>query len=122
MQGVRNISNTDSILFNKGDGNYVAKGKLTGDCIWEDVVIAENEAINMSKFDTPADGQPFILPEKVVWKYPLGMNEFLELNENKYGLIQFRRLPADDWEFGWIDSVKHIPEDGEAEFTLTTKV
>jgi hypothetical protein len=119
VQGIRDYTQT-ALRFSSGDGNYVAKGKLTTGCINEASVIAENDIISVNSYGTSYDPAPFIVPERVSFTYPLGLNEFAFIAANKYGLIKYRRSD-DDWQYGWIENIKYSPNEGSAEFTLTTK-
>jgi hypothetical protein len=119
VQGIRDYTQT-ALRFSSGEGNYVAKGKLTTGCINEAAVIAENDIISVNSYGTSYDPAPFIVPERVSFTYPLGLNEFAFIAANKYGLIKYRRAD-DDWQFGWIENIKYSPNEGSAEFTLTTK-
>ena len=121
-QGIKHLQSTAQILFNSGDGNYIAKGQITGGVVYENTAIAENNLIDQSIYNNVTKSAAFIVPEKVVFKYPLGINEFLAISENKYGLVKYRNLNTQQWSYGWISSLKYMPEGGEAEFTLTTAI
>ena len=119
VQGIRSYSTT-KLLFSSGEGNYVAEGLLNTGCINEVGVIAENEALEMSTFSDTTEATPFIIPEKVLFKYPIGLNEFISIAATKYGKIQYRKNDDEPWRYGWIDQLKYSPEEGEAEFSLIT--
>ncbi len=128
MQGVANLfidglNETAKLTFNSGVGNYVAEGELSANnCILEKEVLTENETIDLTKFFDPISGTPFIVPETVEFTYPLGLNEFLFIKENMYGLIKWRQDDMDEWHYGWIDRLEPNHEDGDAKFTLVTAV
>ncbi|GEO08758.1 hypothetical protein [Segetibacter aerophilus] len=119
IQGVRDYANAKA-LFSSGEGNFVAKGLNSGTCVVEGEAIAENAPIELASFADPDDARPFTVPEKVVFKYPMGLNEFVDVSVAKYGKVQYRRAAKDPWSYGWIDTLKYSPNDGEAEFTLIT--
>jgi hypothetical protein len=121
-QGIRKPDPEDTkFIFNSGDGNYVAKGKLQGDaCVNEENAIAENDALFENQFNDEDAAKPFMVPEEVNFTFPLGLNEFLFLKENIYGIVQYRRDADDPWKFGWIDKLEPHHEDGDATFTLVT--
>lgn len=121
MQGLRNLGSSVQMLFSSGEGNYVAEGELDDAlCRLEDGVIAEDAPLMLNSFANAEDGQPFIVPEEVMFTFPLGLNEFLFLKENIYGLVQYRRNADEDWQFGWITKLEPHHEDGDATFTLVT--
>ncbi len=126
MQGVTHlvvgdINEASQMLFNSGVGNYVAEGELTSNaCNLENDVIAENDAVSLSDFFDPVAGTPFIMPETVEFTYPLGLNEFLFIKDNMYGLIQYRHSEMEQWSYGWIEKIDPSHEEGDAKFTLTT--
>lgn len=122
VQGIRQIDpDLTQMLFNSGDGNYVAKGKLQGaTCFNEANAIEENDPLFVNQFADPDAAKPFIVPEDVSFTYPLGLNEFLFLKENIYGVVQYRRYEDDPWQFGWIDKLEPHHEEGDALFTLVT--
>jgi hypothetical protein len=119
VQGIRDYAHT-ALRFSSGEGNYVAKGKLTTGCVNEATVLAENDIISVNSSDVSYDPAPFIIPERVTFTYPLGLHEFAFIAANKYGLIKYRRAD-DDWQYGWIENIKYSPNEGSADFTLTTK-
>jgi hypothetical protein len=119
VQGIRDYAHT-ALRFSSGEGNYVAKGKLTSGCINEANVLAENDIISVNSYDVSYDPAPFIVPERVTFTYPLGLHEFAFISANKYGLIKYR-WQNDDWQYGWIENIKYSPNEGSADFTLTTK-
>ncbi len=122
MQSVANYSSATNLLFSGGDGNFVAEGLLNNGCIYEVSVLKENENLDESKFDEPEFAQPWIKPEKVTFKYPVSIQEFLEISSNKYGKIKYRANEFDAWEYGWISEIKYLPNDGIAEFNLTPSI
>lgn len=122
MQSVANYSSATNLLFSGGDGNFVAEGLLNNGCINEASVLKENEDLDESKFDDTEFAQPWIKPEKVVFKYPVSVKEFLEISSNKYGKIKYRVSEFDEWEYGWISEIKYLPNDGIAEFNLTPSI
>lgn len=121
MQGVRNLTSARQMLFNSGEGNYVAKGELNSDsCRMENGIIAENAPVGLNSFEDAEAAKPFIVPETVTFSYPLGLHEFVSLKKQMYGLIQFRGQNTEDWQYGWIDKVEPDHEAGLAKFTLIT--
>jgi len=110
------------MTFNSGDGNYVAKGKQTTGCINEAYAMAENSPITTTDFLNQEETVAYIVPEKVSFTFPMGLNEFVEISAKKYGKIQYRRYEDEDWRFGWIDTLRYSPNDGEAEFTLISAI
>lgn len=119
MQGIRTILSSTQMLFSSGVGNYVAEGELSDeDCKLEAGVVAEDEALSINTFDDSDDARPFIVPETITFTYPLGLNEFVHIKENFYGLIQFRKNSNREWQYGWIDKLEPAHQDGDAKFTL----
>lgn len=119
MQGLRSFDNTSKLLFTSGDGNFVAEGLLPGACSPEANVLTENEDLTALKFDDITAAQPFIIPEKINFKYPVSLSDFASISSNKYGKIKYRQNENLPWSYGWIDQLRYTPEDGMAEFTLT---
>lgn len=120
MQGIRKVTQASRMLFNSGEGNYVAKGLLSDAfCRMEANTVSENMPIGLDNFaDAEKDARPFLLPEQATFTYPLGLNEYVGLKQQAYGLVQYRQNPEDDWSFGWIMKLEPDHEGGEAKFTL----
>jgi hypothetical protein len=122
IQGIKYLQSSTQVLFNSGDGNFIAKGMITGGVVYENTAIAENDVLEASKFSDTNRAKCFIVPEKVSFTYPLGIREFLSISANKYGLIKYRHFSSEEWSYGWLQSLKYMPESGTAEFTLTTAI
>ncbi len=117
----RNVNTGHKLIFASADGNYVAEGELTaGACKLESGVIKENQDLSLSSFADQADALPIMWPERVKFSYPLGANEYRNIQNNPYGLIEFTS-PCDNG-FGWIDEINYKPNEGLADFTLIPKI
>lgn len=117
MQGLKRGGN---LTFSSGEGNYVAKGKLTTGCAPEFSAVAENNQIDLETFADVSDSVSFTEPEFDAFTFPMGLNEFVEISAHKYGKIQYRRFETDEWKYGWVDSIKYSPNHGSADFNLIT--
>ena len=53
----------------------------------------------------------------VTFKYPLSFNQWLSIDNNKYGLIKYN-VNADAWRYGYIRELKYNLFEGIGEFTL----
>jgi hypothetical protein len=116
-----NLTAQDKLIFTEAEGNYVAAGALPVDaCKLETGVLSENQDIDITNFQDPADGVPFLQPERVVFTYPLGTNDYKKITANPYGLIYFSG--ENERGYGWIDTITYRPNDGTADFTLIPKI
>jgi hypothetical protein len=86
----RQFNANSKLIFTDGDANYFAKGEMTSTVgkleaapIREDVTIARDLLSDMLK------AMPFLIPERVVFDYPLTSREYKILMENPYGTIYF---------------------------------
>ncbi len=116
MACIRNLGDDDRIIFNSGDGNHLAKGKLTTGCIQEAAVLSESEDITRSDFENEEDAAPINFSERIKYSYPVTNAEWKALDLN--GLVY--------WEgdgcagYGWIDEFVFKP-DRESDFLLIPK-
>ncbi len=111
---------TEKLIFNEGDGNYIAAGQLnSAHCNWDGGVISESQDISMADFADDQDAAPILRPERVSFDYPLSMSDFKRIKALPYGLINY----SNDCErgSGWIDELEYTPNTGLAKFTLIPK-
>lgn len=106
-----------SLIFTTGTGNTVATGLNNTDCIIESNTLAENQEITLL---TKADYIPPIwYNETVTLSAPLAYEEFIQIQNNKYGLIGY--ICNDTTAYGWLQSMEYNLKEGEASFTLIPK-
>lgn len=117
----RNITPDDKLIFSSGDGNFLAQGELSGDaCQLEAGTLAENASITLDSFTDIYAAWPIKQPERVVFSYPLGLEEYVTIKNNPYGLIEY--VASCEQGFGWIDELDYKPEEGKATFTLIPQI
>jgi hypothetical protein len=117
----RNVNTGHKLIFASADGNYIAEGNMYSfTCKLEYAVLKENQDLDLTIFADPAEAMPIMHPERVVYTYPLGANEYKTIAANPNGLIQFSS-PSDSG-FGWIDELTYRPEDGMADYILIPKI
>ncbi len=117
LESYRQFDANAKILFTDGDGNYFAEGEMTSaTCKLESGSVAENSTLNSAKFADIEDARPFLLPERVVYDYPMNSQQFKIIENNPRGKIFFQN--ECDEGFGFIDSIIYRPEEGMASFNL----
>jgi hypothetical protein len=106
------------LVFNSSNGNFIASGRMTGQCDLEDVAIAENHNIITANFDVSANAAPYFLPIIYEFSIPLTMNQFMnemlvDVYENLYS------FDCNDITFnGYLLTATYDPNQGMAKFTL----
>ncbi|MDB5200586.1 MAG: hypothetical protein JWO92_2549 [Chitinophagaceae bacterium] len=117
LESYRQFDANAKLIFTDGDANYFAKGEMTDPhCKIEAAAVAENDTINLTIYKDSDDAKPFLLPERVIYEYPMTSKEYKLLELIPYGLIYFEN----DCErgYGFIDDIKYTPEAGLATFNL----
>ena len=121
LETYRQFNVDAKVVFTDGDGNYFALGQQeSSDCKIENGIIGENETIDLTRFADSDIAKPFLMPERVVYEYPMSSQEYKNVEANPYGLIYFENDCEDG--FGFIDTIQYKPEAGLATFTLIPKV
>jgi hypothetical protein len=106
------------LVFNSSNGNFIASGRMTGQCDLEDAAIAENDNIVTADFDVSANAAPYFLPIIYEFSIPLTMNKFMnemlvDIYENIYS------FECNDITFnGYLLTATYDPNQGMAKFTL----
>lgn len=106
------------LIFNSANGNYIASGRMTGQCDLEDGVIAENDNVVTADFDVSANAEPYFLPIIYEFSIPLTMDKFMnqmlvDVYENLY------TFECNDTLFyGYLLTATYEPNQGMAKFTL----
>jgi hypothetical protein len=106
------------LVFNSSNGNFIASGRMTGQCDLEDAAIAENDNIVTADFDVSANAAPYFLPIIYEFSIPLTMNQFMnemlvDIYENIYS------FECNDTTFnGYLLTATYDPNQGMAKFTL----
>jgi hypothetical protein len=106
------------LVFNSSNGNFIASGRMTGQCDLEDAAIAENDNIVTADFDVSANAAPYFLPIIYEFSIPLTMNQFMnemlvDIYENIYS------FECNDITFnGYLLTATYDPNQGMAKFTL----
>lgn len=117
FESYRKFDANAKIIFTDGEANYYASGEMTSaDCKIENKPIAENVTIDISIYKDQHDAKPFLLPERVIYEYPMSSKEFKDVAADPYGLIFFKNDCEEG--FGFIDKVTYKPEEGTANFNL----
>lgn len=120
LESYRQFDLDAKIIFTDGSGNYFAQGEmLSSSCRLENGVIAENATLNKSNFDDVNDAKPFLIPERVLYDFPMSSAEYKLVKANPYGQIYFEN--DCDNGFGYIDTIDYKPDQGIATFTLIPK-
>lgn len=78
------------VIFTDGKGNILATGLMTGTCLEEAAAVTENQNLDYTVTDDPADGLPVYVPEAWKFEYPLSFSEYQTLKANPRGTIQAR--------------------------------
>jgi hypothetical protein len=108
------------LIFTDGDGNYFASGEMeSANCKIESGVLIENQTIDVAAFNDPEDCKPFLIPERIVFDYPMSSREYKLLEANPYGQIYFESDCEEG--YGYIDTVNYKMEEGMATFNLIPK-
>lgn len=120
LESYRQFNSDAKIIFTDGDANYYAQGEMSSaDCKLENGVIAENETIDLTIYADPNNARPFLIPERILFDYPMTSQEYKIIETNPYGLIYFNSDCEDG--YGWIDTINYKPEEGKATFNLIPK-
>lgn len=106
------------LIFNSANGNYIASGRMTGQCDLEDVAIAENDNVVTADFDVLANAEPYFLPIIYEFSIPLTMDKFMnqmlvDVYENIYTFECNETLFT-----GYLLTATYEPNQGMAKFTL----
>lgn len=106
------------LVFNSANGNFIASGRMTGQCDLEDVAIAENDNIITANFDDSANAEPYFLPIVYEFSIPLTMDKFMnqmlvDVYENIYTFECNETLFT-----GYLLTATYEPNQGMAKFTL----
>jgi len=106
------------LVFNSSNGNFIARGRMTGQCDLEDGAIEENANIVTADFDVSANAAPYFLPIIYEFSIPLTMNKFMnEMLVNIYENIY--SFECNDTTFyGYLLTATYDPNQGMAKFTL----
>jgi hypothetical protein len=106
------------LKFNSSNGNFIARGRMTGQCDLEDAAIDENINIVTADFDVSANAAPYFLPIIYEFSIPLTMNQFMnemlvDIYENIYS------FECNDTTFyGYLLTATYDPNQGMAKFSL----
>lgn len=121
MQGLRQITSATKLIFTEGTGNYIAKYKLNN-CDIAGSPISENDDVDITDFDDPAQAQPILFPELDTFTHPMNYNTFKRLKDEA-GLMfkAVRYLCNGESREGWIKRVSYRPLSGIAEFVIIPK-
>ena len=106
------------LVFNSANGNFIASGRMTGQCDLEDVAIAENDNVVTADFDVSANASPYFLPIVYEFSIPLTMDKFMnqmlvDVYENIYTFECNETLFT-----GYLLTATYEPNQGMAKFTL----
>ena len=106
------------LVFNSANGNFIASGRMTGQCDLEDGVIAENDNVVTADFDVSANAEPYFLPIVYEFSIPLTMDKFMnqmlvDVYENIYTFECNETLFT-----GYLLTATYEPNQGMAKFTL----
>ncbi len=120
FESYKQFDSNAKLIFTDGDANYYAQGEMQNtDCALESGLITENERIDLTLFADTLNAKPFLIPERVVYEYPMSSKDYKLIEANPYGLIYFSSDCEDG--NGWIDSIQYKPEEGKATFNLIPK-
>lgn len=120
-ESYRQFNADAKILFTDGDGNYFAQGEMEdANCKLENGIVAENQTIDPAVFADTDAAKPFLMPERVVYDYPMSSHDYRLVEANPYGLIYFESGCEEG--YGYIDTINYKPDAGLATFTLIPKV
>jgi hypothetical protein len=118
--GFRDILDLDAELrFKDGKGNVKASAILTNGCIPELSTLAEDADINDGSMIS-SYRFPLWTPEKIIFDYPLSIQDYIKLKANPNGYISYQ-CGNGTIEQGWITEMKYSIADGKATFTLLAK-
>jgi hypothetical protein len=108
-----------NLIFTGGEGNFYALGQLNDSCTPEVGNISEGGNLSQANFSNPVDAQPLFFAEIVKFEYPLSWADFLNIQANPYGLIQFRQNSNTElFQSGWLVDLEYKPYTGMATFSL----
>jgi hypothetical protein len=101
------------LRFNSSDGNYLAEGRMTGQCDIENAVVNESQTVQVSQ---STQQTPLWAAVYLNFEAPLSMEDWELLSTNYYGRIT---LECNGIEYrGNVISVEHRPNEGLAKFKL----
>lgn len=109
------------LIFTDGDGNILASGLMTGDCIIENAPIAENQNLSVLDAGDPWDGHPLYVPELWEFEYPLSFSDYQTIKATPTRTIQGRFLQETSWRDFFIRVVKYRPNEGLATWQMLPK-
>lgn len=112
---------SQSLIFTGGEGNFYALGKIDDSCTPENDNISEGGNLSLANFTNADDGKPLFYPEIVKFEYPLTWPQFLAIQANPYGLIQFEHT-NEGLLSGYLVDLQYHPYTGMAEFQLYPKI
>lgn len=112
----RNVDDSSQLIFTSGEGNYFAKGLMSGSCVIELASMMENESIDITKFSDSSVALPLMRPERISFQYPLTLKEFKNILAHPYGVIAI--VDSCTIDAGWIDEINYTPSEGLATFKL----
>lgn len=109
------------VIFTDGKGNILAEGLMTGDCIVENAAVIENQTLDYTVTDDPADALPIFLPEVWNCEIDLSMAEYEAVKANPRGTLQFRFGQEVDFRDFFLDTMEWKANDQKAVFSLLPK-
>lgn len=116
----RNFAN-QFLSFTGGKGNFYALTQLSDACTPENDLISEGGNISLSNFTKLVDGEPLFYAELVKFDFPLTWAQFLKIQANPYGLVNFQHT-NEGMQQGWIVDIQYKPYTGMASFQLYPKI
>lgn len=122
LNSYRDPQGPDSqVIFTDGKGNILASGLMTGACLEEAAAVTENQTLDYTVTDDPADSLPIYIPEAWKFSYPLSFSEYLTLKANPKGTIQARFGQETEFIEFFLRMVEIDPNRQTAEWTLMPK-
>jgi hypothetical protein len=117
LESYKKFDANAKILFTDGDGNYFAEGEMeSAFAKLENGTLTENMTISGSIFSDPADATPFLLPERVMFEFPMLGCDYKAIKANPGGLIYFEN--ECEKGYGHISDIVYRPAEGMANFNL----
>lgn len=121
IQGLRKLHADTRLIFSSGEGNYVAKLKMNA-CNIEGKVIAEDEDIDLTDFESVDNAKPITFPELVEFEHPLNYNLFKKIKDDPTLRYKAVAYYCNNTEYqGWLEDVSYRPEQGMAVITVIPK-
>ncbi len=113
---------SDQLIFTTGTGNFYALGSIGDSCSPEgNNLVSEGGNLAPAIFGTPADAAPLYYPEIVKFEYPLTWAQFVAIQANPYGLVEFFHTDEGTQQ-GWLAELQYKPYTGMAEFGVYPKI